>query len=922
MYRHMISAVFASLRILTLSLGAVLSFHTQPSLAANGNISGVSFDKTRVRPNQDTITATITIQNTGSESWTFYLAGSSIMSGGSTWYDWTPSRASKTINAGQSGTVTLSWAPSSGTSPGTYGFYSKLFKYSSGTDYFDDDWRDSAFVVSLLITGRIAFHRYTYDTNKSPLHPPTSGDDGNVFIHDLDGNATANKTGSLSIMNCMNPHFSPDGALVTFMAIPTGQTRSWSNMRVYVLDMAENTLANPGTGQDPKFSPNGQTIVYKKSQQVWSMNRDGTSDQFLTTGSVEKSGPNFSPVIGDGRIVYWKTWPDEFGAGRPREDIAWRLADGSEQTLRQGTASERCYYPIWRDSDHILFTLSKWMIDHYEDEIYQYTISSTSSAILPINSSFDDSDAFPAGNLIGFSSSRGGDYDLYIAQADGSSVQELSAANSASADIQELGGSYSPYKYARKLKILAPTSGASLTTAASYTLRVRAFSDGAIWSGAGVSVTFQGTASQTYSDLRDDGSSGDSVAGDGIYSRTVALPASAGAYNVTASAQSVEPGVTRQVSSDIVTVSLVAPTPTPTTTPTKTPTATSTPTGTPTMSPTPQMSPSSTPPAPSGTPTETPTMSPSSTSTPTAPAPTATPTPEPPVITNIVRNEATGDITISWTGSCNTDIYYAVNMQSDFDMAQSDVTGGSWIDDGTLTGGQSNGASERYYKIACAGTSQYASDVVGMFRYSLAIGNNVICLPLIPYNSDIDVVFGTQLTEGSPITGDRIYTQYPDYGDLLRYAYLSSTYHEWKGTLDEVSIVQEKGYFMQINTGHTRLTQYIVGKVPSASVEMPQFVVGYNLIGNVWPVDVAFNASNLKESGANAGTPLTCDRIYSQSISGYGGGLDYGWLSSSDGMWHGTLTGFTRGYGSWYKIDSSKSPFSWMSLKPYTKPPY
>jgi len=348
------------------------------------------------------------------------------------------------------------------------------------------------------------------------------------------------------------------------------------------------------------------------------------------------------------------------------------------------------------------------------------------------------------------------------------------------------------------------------------------------------------------------------------------------------------------------------PTPTPTETPTETLPPTYTPTETPTMSPTS---------TPSGTPTETPTVTPTETPTPTS-------TPAPPVITNIARDEVTGDITISWTSSCNADIYYAVDMQSAFTLAESDVSRGSWTDDGALTGGHPNNASERYYKIACAGTSQYASDAVGMFRYSLAEGYNLICLPVIPYNSDIDVVFGTQLTEGSALTGDRLYAQYPDYGSAMQYGYLSSIYHEWKGTLDEASIVKEKGYFLQIKMGHTRLMQYVVGKVPSANVEMPQFVVGYNLIGDVWPVDLSFNASNLTESGANMGSPLTSDRVYSQAGSGYGGDLSYGWLSSSDGSWHGTLTGFRRGYGCWYKINGSKSPFGWMNLKPYSEPPY
>ena len=184
------------------------------------------------------------------------------------------------------------------------------------------------------------------------------------------------------------------------------------------------------------------------------------------------------------------------------------------------------------------------------------------------------------------------------------------------------------------------------------------------------------------------------------------------------------------------------------------------------------------------------------------------------------------------------------------------------------------------------------------------------------------MVFGTQLTAGSPVTGDRIYAQNPNYADALRYAYLSSTYHEWKGALDETSIVQGKGYLLQIGAGHTRLMQYIVGKVPSANVGMPEFAVGYNLIGNVWPVDVSFNASNLKENGANAGTALTGDRIYSQSIGGYGGSLDYGWLSSNDGQWHGALTEFRRGYGCWYRINNIKNPFSWINPKPYSEPPY
>ena len=263
-------------------------------------------------------------------------------------------------------------------------------------------------------------------------------------------------------------------------------------------------------------------------------------------------------------------------------------------------------------------------------------------------------------------------------------------------------------------------------------------------------------------------------------------------------------------------------------------------------------------------------------------------------------------------------------MSSAFSLAQSGVSGGTWVDDGTWTGSHPNNASERYYKIACTGTSVYAADAVGMFRYSLAVGWNLICLPLVPYDGSIDAVFGTQLTEGSFSTGDRIYTQYPNYGSAMSYAYLSSTYHVWKGTLSTASIVPEKGYYVNILTGHTRLTQYVVGKVPSeSSVAMPEFPVGYSLFGCVWPVDVSFNSSNLKESGANAGTFSTGDRIYSQANSGYGGSLSYGYFSTTNGgEWKGALTTFKRGYGCWYKIGSGMSSFRWTDVKPYNEPPY
>lgn len=403
--------------------------------------------------------------------------------------------------------------------------------------------------VPIAVSGRVAFHR---DSDNQSLHSPINSDDGNVFVIDMGNNSISKRTGGFGIGNCLNPHFSPDGSALTFMAIPTGQALLWSNMRIYVLDLAENTSPlDLGNGQDPKFSPDGQRIVYKKVDgQLYAVTRDGTP-QTLTSGGVERSGPNYSPVVGDGRIVYWNTTV----VGQTRYgDISWRLANGAEQTLVSGTATRYCYYPIWRDADHILFTISEG-----GDDLYQYTISTASYAPLTgLNSSTDESDPFPAGSLVGFSSRRvensGGGYDLYLAQADGSVVQEIVAANTS---LHELGGAFSQYSNARKMVVLNPASGAQLTSGSTAILTARGYSNGGVWAGATPKIVLQGPVNTEFTGLHDDGINGDQTAGDGIYSKSVTLPAQTGSYTAYASADTTDNSITHEIRSASVSFSLV-----------------------------------------------------------------------------------------------------------------------------------------------------------------------------------------------------------------------------------------------------------------------------------------------------------------------------------------------------------------------------
>ncbi|NOS72728.1 MAG: hypothetical protein HOP33_22740 [Verrucomicrobia bacterium] len=401
----------------------------------------------------------------------------------------------------------------------------------------------------LSLSGRIAFHR---DSDNHSLHAPVNPDDGHVFTMDLNNNSVVRRTSGLGLGNCLNPHFSPDGAKLTFMAIPSGQPLLWINMRIYILDLAEGgPLVDLGLGQDPKFSADGQWIVFKRSDgQLHVVNTDGTSGHALTSGGAEKSGPNYPPTPGDERIVFWNT--TIVGATR-YGDIAWRLPDGIEQTLVSGTTTRYCYYPVWRDPARILFTISE-----SDDNLYEYTISTATYApVIALNTAADESDPFPAADWVGFSSTRpsngGGGYDLYLAKTDGSGIQAIAAANTS---LHELGGAFSPFTNARKAVVLAPANGSQLTASSSTIFLARLWSNGAAWAGAAPRIFFQGPVNVELAGLHDDGINGDLAAGDGIYSLIATLPAQAGSYTLFATANSTDGETSHQIRSANTTVAL------------------------------------------------------------------------------------------------------------------------------------------------------------------------------------------------------------------------------------------------------------------------------------------------------------------------------------------------------------------------------
>jgi hypothetical protein len=176
---------------------------------------------------------------------------------------------------------------------------------------------------------------------------------------------------------------------------------------------------------------------------------------------------------------------------------------------------------------------------------------------MTLNTAADESDPFPAADLVGFSSTRpengGGGYDLYLAKTDGSGIQELAAANS---PLHELGGTYSPFTNAQKAVVMSPANGTQLTIGSATLLEARLWSNGVAWTGASPKMVFQGSVNVEFASLHDDGISGDLAGGDGIYSQIAVLPLHIGSYIVFATVDAADGETPHQIRSPSVTVAL------------------------------------------------------------------------------------------------------------------------------------------------------------------------------------------------------------------------------------------------------------------------------------------------------------------------------------------------------------------------------
>lgn len=294
------------------------------------------------------------------------------------------------------------------------------------------------------LTGTLFFHRYSdYGSWDATMW---SLDLKRGSFHQINQQWT-------TVSSPINAHVSNDGQYLTLMGSATGLPKIEGEVQhdwdVFIShwdgsnwsDPINLTGPNGKRDEDPKFSPDGKTIVYKEDGVLATVASTGGTKTYLTIGKAESSMPYYRE---NGQDILFE-----------RQGKIYLKTKSGDMEMDSGHGGISSYYPIGVDDQRFLFTRVQ---DSQHDGIrWGYYDGRPAENLFFNNDTWDSSDSYPYQDAKDFIFLVSGDvnipkggYNLVIADLHAKKVVNIDDLyGDINTHLQELGPAWTPFSYSK-----------------------------------------------------------------------------------------------------------------------------------------------------------------------------------------------------------------------------------------------------------------------------------------------------------------------------------------------------------------------------------------------------------------------------------------------------------------------------------------
>lgn len=270
----------------------------------------------------------------------------------------------------------------------------------------------AAMTFVLLLTGGLSFASELH--GKIAFYSNRNGRD-DIFVMNADGSNVQLVTKGENGGKC--PDLSPDGTRIVCVSLRDG------NSDLYLLDLASGTERRltdlPGVERQPKWSPDGKRIAFQSDRdgnyEIYIMDGDGADWQRLTFTDAEELWPKWSP---DGKQI-------AFNSNR---DGNWEIyiVDTDGNGLRRLTTSDLNETGVSWSPDGTRLAFRSGPPRQFQGDIHIIDVDGTHEITLTDFDGVEENSIWsPDGAQIAFQTMKDGNFEIYVMDADGSHLSNL-----------------------------------------------------------------------------------------------------------------------------------------------------------------------------------------------------------------------------------------------------------------------------------------------------------------------------------------------------------------------------------------------------------------------------------------------------------------------------------------------------------------